>query len=383
MESLVNVTAENTVHDSDAVITVRTPIDETGYVTITVNNANYTQELKNGQAEFHIPGLAVKDNYEVNVTYHGNDKYVSQTNTTRFNVAKVDLNAVVYGFNVTVDENISFIITNLPSDFQGQVNITVDDDKYTGESSSLIVMGKHDEGMKTDDVVFWGDNNYNDLNLTVNFTVTKPAATATTMNITVKDVTYKTNAIANITVSGRANGTLTLIVDGKALPTVNVINGTVLIDLGVLSAGVRDVSGIFNSTDDANTNAIANTKFTVKKASSTVNITVNGRNVTATVTPGATGVVTFYVDGEKQVIELENSQATWNDVLSEGNNTIIVVYEGDANYTESENNTEGTVDKLESLVNVTAENIVYGNDTHITVKVFSGSNRLCDNNSQQ
>ena len=117
-------------------------------------------------------------------------------------------------------------------------------------------------------------------------------------------------------------------------------------------------------TDDANTNAIANTKFTVKKASSTVNITVNGRNVTATVTPGATGVVTFYVDGEKQVIELENSQATWNDVLSEGNNTSIVVYEGDANYTESENNTEGTVDKLESLVNVTAENIVYGNDTH-------------------
>ena len=162
-------------------------------------------------------------------------------------MAKADLNAVVYGFNVTVDENISFIITNLPSDFQGQVNITVDDDKYTGEPSSLIVMGKHEEGMKTADVVFWGDNNYNDLNLTVNFTVTKPAATATTMNITVKDVTYKTNAIANITVSGRANGTLTLIVDGKALPTVNVINGTVLIDLGVLPAGVRDVSGIFNS----------------------------------------------------------------------------------------------------------------------------------------
>ena len=368
LESLVNVTAENPVYGSDAVITVKVPTGQTGYVTITLNNTNYTQELENGQAEFHIPGLAVKDNYEVNVTYQGNDRYAAQTNSTMFNVTKADLNAVVYGFNVTVNDNISFIITNLPSDFQGKVNITVDDDTYTGEPNSLIVMGKHAEGMKTANVVFWGDSNYKDLPLTVNFTVTRPAPTTTTMNITVDDVTYKTNAIANITVSGRANGTLTLMVDGKALPAVNVINGTVLVDLGVLSAGVRDVSGIFNSTDAVNTNTTASTKFTVKKASSTVNITVNGRNVTATVTPGATGEVTFYVNGEKQVIELENSQATWNDILSEGNNTIIVVYEGDANYTESENNTENNVDKLESFVNVTAENIVYGNDTHITVR---------------
>ena len=57
------------------------------------------------------------------------------------------------------------------------------------------------------------------------------------------------------------------------------------------------------------------------------------------------------------------------NVLVIGNNTVVAVYDGDVNYTSSRNYTNFTIARNVASVNVTAADVVYGNDSVITVKV--------------
>ena len=92
-------------------------------MTILVNNKNYTAKLDStGKAVFNITGLNVNE-YTVNVTYSGDDTYYNSTNSTKFNVTKANMSAVVTGLNVTVKDNITFVIDNITRDFTGKVNI--------------------------------------------------------------------------------------------------------------------------------------------------------------------------------------------------------------------------------------------------------------------
>ena len=138
-------------------------------------------------------------------------------------------------------------------------------------------------GTYTANVTFYDDENYNDLALNTTFTVSRIGGTV--LNVTVQDVIYNTNATAVIVVSGNANGTVVLTVDGKDYE-VEVKNGIANCDLGILAAGVKEVSAKFTVTDSINSNATATTRFTVNKANSSVEITFNNTDVTITVNPG-------------------------------------------------------------------------------------------------
>ena len=91
-------------------IDVELPKDATGTVTATVDGKNYTAPVKDGKATITIPDLAAGD-YNVPVTYSGDDKYDSLTKDV----------------NVTVEEDKS-IIVNAP-------NVT----KYYGGSERFVV----------------------------------------------------------------------------------------------------------------------------------------------------------------------------------------------------------------------------------------------------
>ena len=97
------------------------------------------------------------------------------------------------------------------------------------------------------------------------------------------------------------------------------MNGVVDIDLTGLSGGAKEALVNFTTSDKYNFNATTNAKFTVYRNVSSVVVTQDNKNVIATVTDGATGSVTFYVNGKKYVAPIENNVARWNNILEIGN----------------------------------------------------------------
>ncbi|WP_458406370.1 Ig-like domain repeat protein, partial [Methanobrevibacter sp.] len=363
-KSLVNVTVNNTVYGNVVVIVVNVPVNETGFVTILVDGKNYTAPIRDGVATVNVTGLKV-DEYTVNVTYLGDETYHVSSNFTTFNVTKANMSAVVTGLNVTVKDNIKFVIDNVTGDFNGNVTISVEDQTYDDIVKALVEMGKLKAGNYTADVTFYGDNNYNNRTYKVNFTVFRVDPTIT---VSINDTTYPANATALINISDLANGTVTITVNGTEF-TGEVRNGIATVNLTNLSGGSKVAFVNFTTSDDYNNNATATAKFIVNKANSTVTLSRNGTAVIATVNDGATGYITLIVNELEESFLITNHTVIWEGVLGIGENYVTAIYEGDINYTISKDSKVFSGNKTNSTVNVTATTVVYGNASEITVKV--------------
>ena len=298
--SSINVTATNVTYGNASVITVKVPVVQTGYVTVVVNNGTDIISVilpipATGVITFDASGLNVGE-YTVNVTYLGDKIYDVSQNSTTFNITKANLTADVIAQNVTVDENASFVIT-VNNDFKGKVNVTVDGVSYFDDPvQALIYINKLPANDYVARMTFYGDGNYNNKIVDVPFTVSR--VDLTVINVTIDDVTYPDKAVAVVNMS--AKGIINITVDGKVF-NGTIDNGKITIDLTGLSAGVKEALVNFTSTDAYHNNASTIVKFVVFKAKSQVNLTNESTSVVAKVTDGATGTVTFYVNGRNNL----------------------------------------------------------------------------------
>ena len=199
-------------YGEDAVITVELNETINTTVKLIVDGKEYDVAIINGKGGFNATGLNSGD-HKVNVTYVGDDKYAGSKDSINFTVNNATLVPEVTAFNVTVEENTTFVI-NVTDDFKGNVSIKVGDKVlYNGSVETLIYADKLPAGDKNATVVFYGDSNYDVLTLNnVPFTVSRVDPS---INMTIDDVTYPDKAIAVINVGNNANGTVNITVDGK------------------------------------------------------------------------------------------------------------------------------------------------------------------------
>ena len=360
-EAKVNVTVKDTPYNDVAQITVQTPIEQTGFVTITVGDKNYTAKLANGEAKFNVTGLEV-NKYKVDVTYHGDENYTVQTNDTSFNITQITLNPTVLGVNVTDAMNSTFIIV-VPDDYGGQVTITVDGETYTGDAASIIQMAKLDVGEKIAHVVFADDKNYKGTELDVTFNVTKAEKT-----LPVTTVVNSTTVV--VTVPENVTGNVTVILPNGTNKTAVIDNGSAIITLENMTPGENNITVIYT---DGNNTITANATITVPKYDTQMNVTVSeakaGGNATVTVEvpKNATGTITVTIDGKKYATDnITDGVATITiENLTAGNKTLIVEYSGDENYTANYTLYDFTVapGKVESEIIV----VDHGNGTVVVV----------------
>ena len=369
LNSIVNITVNNTVFGNDVKVVVEVGKNQTGFVTININDEEYSAKIKQGKATFTLKNLAVGNNYRINVTYEGNEIFKTSTNYTYFNVTKANLDVTVIGQNVTVKENASFIIT-VPGDFDGKVNITVNGTTYTREVTSLVEIDKLLAGNKNATLLFYNSTKYANKEVNVSFTVSRIDAT---INVTINDVTYPNAASAIVKVSNNANGTIEIYNGETLVGTGSITNGEATVSLNVLAGGAKEVTVKFISSDYYNNNVTVTAKFTVNRANTTVVISRNGTDVIATVDPSTTGNVTFYINGVKYENITVNGNATIKDKLGIGRNSVVVIYNGNENYTFSENSTVFDVVKISTDLTVVAvpENVVIGENTTITVTMVN------------
>ena len=369
VDSIIDVAVSDIKVGEDAVISVKLLSDATGSVTVTVNGKDYTETVVNGVANVKVADLKA-GTYDVAVKYSGDNNYNAAVATSSFTVSKVDstmdvtVNDIVFGGDLIVD-------AVLPGDATGEVVITVngvdyhvsiENGKATGTISGLAA-GDYPVTVK-----YVGDDKYTGVEVAENVNVAKAQPV---LSVVIADVDYGNGFVIEATLTGvnsaPLSGNVIVTVAGKEY-TVKVTDGKGIATGDKLAAGTYAFAAAWAGDDNYNI-VTENGDFKVNKIDSSVAVNVNnikvGEELTITVNvpSDATGDVTVSVDGKEYKVAIENGKAvkTISDLKAD-DYTVTVKYSGDNNYNAAVAASSFTVSKVDSTMDVTVNDMVFGGD---------------------
>ena len=369
VDSIIDVAVSDIKVGEDAVISVKLLSDATGSVTVTVNGKDYTETVVNGVANVKVADLKA-GTYDVAVKYSGDNNYNAAVATSSFTVSKVDstmdvtVNDIVFGGDLIVD-------AVLLGDATGEVVITVngvdyhvsiENGKATGTISGLAA-GDYPVTVK-----YVGDDKYAGVEVAENVNVAKAQPV---LGVVIADVDYGNGFVIEATLTGvnsaPLSGNVIVTVAGKEY-TVKVTDGKGIATGDKLAAGTYAFAAAWAGDDNYNI-VTENGDFKVNKIDSSVAVNVNnikvGEELTITVNvpSDATGDVTVSVDGKEYKVAIENGKAVKTiSGLKADDYTVTVKYSGDNNYNAAVAASSFTVSKVDSTMDVTVNDIVFGGD---------------------
>ena len=369
VDSIIDVAVSDIKVGEDAVISVKLLSDATGSVTVTVNGKDYTETVVNGVANVKVADIKA-GTYDVAVKYSGDNNYNAAVATSSFTVSKVDstmdvtVNDIVFGGDLIVD-------AVLPDDATGEVVITVNGVDYhvsieNGKATGTI--GGLAAGDYTVTVKYAGDDKYTGVEVAENVNVAKAQPV---LGVVIDDVDYGNGFVIEATLTGvnsaPLSGNVIVTVAGKEY-TVKVTDGKGIATGDKLAAGTYAFAAAWAGDDNYNI-VTENGDFKVNKIDSSVAVNVNnikvGEELTITVNvpSDATGDVTVSVDGKEYKVAIENGKAVKTiSGLKADDYTVTVKYAGDNNYNAAVAASSFTVSKVDSTMDVTVNDIVFGGD---------------------
>ena len=180
--------------------------------------------------------------------------------------------------------------------------------------------------------------------------------------------------LIDVTIDKKATGNIAVVVDGDKYD-VAIVNGSAKLTLSDLPAGVYYIEAKYNGNSIV-TESYNSTKFTIDLIDSSIAVEAKDIKcgeeavITATVTIGATGTVTFFVNGKTYVVDITDSVATLKIAdLTTGDYPVFAYYNGDKYYKTSYNSTTFNVAKLASTTTVNVSDIKVGEDAVISIAV--------------
>ena len=352
------------------IITVTGPKDATGLITLTLNGIDYILPIYNGEAKFYFQDLAY-GTYDVSASYSGDNHYVAAENSTVFKVDKVLANLNIHVEDITFGEN-GLVIITLPSDIDGSiVTVNVNGKLYpvTVENGfAKLPLRELNAGDYTISAVFAGNDKYLPGVSNALLTVSKadPA-----LNVLISDVGYDGVFNINVALTGvdaiGLNGNVIVTVNNKDY-SVNIVNGKGTAVGVKLAAGTYDFTAAWAGND--NYNAVGDSgKFSVAKVDSIIDVAVSDIKVgedaviSVKLLSDATGSVTVTVNGKDYTETVVNGVANVKVTdLKAGTYDVAVKYSGDNNYNAAVATSSFTVSKVDSTMDVTVNDIVFGGD---------------------
>lgn len=352
------------------IITVTGPKDATGLITLTLNGIDYILPIYNGEAKFYFQDLAY-GTYDVSASYSGDNHYVAAKNSTVFKVDKVLANLNIHVEDITFGEN-GLVIITLPSDIDGSiVTVNVNGKVYPVDIENgfgKLPLHELDAGDYTISAVFAGNDKYLPGVSNALLTVSKadPA-----LNVLISDVGYDGVFNINVALTGvdaiGLNGNVIVTVNNKDY-SVNIVNGKGTAVGVKLAAGTYDFAAAWAGND--NYNAVGDSgKFSVAKVDSIIDVAVSDIKVgedaviSVKLLSDATGSVTVTVNGKDYTETVVNGVANVKVAdLKAGTYDVAVKYSGDNNYNAAVATSSFTVSKVDSTMDVTVNDIVFGGD---------------------
>ena len=349
-----------------------------GDVVVILNNVQYTVKVNNGIGSFDVSGLA-SNTYAAFAFFNGDDNYnVPVFDNVIFKVMEPD-----YVISISVDDNVKVgedatVKVSIPG-ASGVVKIIVDGAgtiitlDETGKAEYLIpniAAGEH-----SIIAIYDGDETHNAV---YNSAVLKVAKFASEVSVAGGNVVVGQDAVIKVSVTDGATGVVMIEVAG-AYYSLDLSES----DEISISLPVGEYSVVAKYMGDDKFDSSVSSPITVVVADKQVaHITIEaadvkvGEDATVSVSiPGASGVVKIIVDGVESVVDLDDGGKVSHVVsgLAAGEHSIVVVYDGDANYKAAHDSAVLKVAKFASEVSVAGGNVVVGQDAVIKVSVTDGA----------
>ena len=197
--------------------------------------------------------------------------------------------------------------------------------------------------------------------------IVKPAD----LNIDIKDILAGETEVITVKLPANATGTILFVIDGKTY-NKTLKNGTASVEIANLTLGKHTLKVIY-SGDSNYTNNTKEVEFNIKNSLSTITIntikdSIYGESITITanITSGANGNVTFTIDHDSKTVEIVNGVAkvTFNKVNA-GNKNVKATYNGNNIYQGSSDNKEFKIAKAPSNINIITSEIIEGQNIRI------------------
>ncbi|WP_297979945.1 Ig-like domain repeat protein [uncultured Methanobrevibacter sp.] len=377
----MDIIATNVTYGSDVIVNVTVPADASGNITIRINDYTDTIEITAGETivSFTVPDLEV-NNYVVYANYSGDANYNSAIVNTPFHVDKAESHISVMGIDIVYgdDETITVVVSD--KNATGFVTITingtdVNETKAIGNGTveftikDLVV----DEYNIT--ALYHDDRNYLDSESSGIFIVSRAAVKD--MSVNPVNISYGDNETIVVEIlDNNLSGIVTINVNGSEYGPVEIENGRAEFIVPGLVVGDYNVIASYSGDDNYNGSTAENT-FVVEKAKPSVyvvaaNIDYGDDELITVIVDGLnlTGNVTIKVNGseyETKDID-ERGRAVFNiSGLNAGEYEAVAVYNGDVNHKTSDGQDPFNVSRVVPDLNVTAEDIDYGDNETITV----------------
>ena len=286
--------------------------DATGNVTITIGGKTYAEGIVNGKANFIIPDLAV-DEYEVTVSYNGDEKYLTNSTKTMLSVAQYE----EYSIDV-VDNGDGTLTVTVPGNASGNVTVNINGTNYTAnvtDGKAIVNISNATPGSYNATVDYSGDKDHTAKSTTVPITVPKYE---TEMTIEVDN--YKVGETVKVTVNvpEGIKGEVTIEIDGLTYSKAPENGKAVFKISDVLLAGDKTVTANYAGDESYMHNATTK-EFTVSKNNAPLTITAEAidtdgsvRITVSDLPDDATGYVIIDIDGKEYSIN-----------ITAGNDTIV------------------------------------------------------------
>ena len=338
-------------------------------MTVKIGDITKVVNVTGGVNEIVIYDVPVGE-YDVNVTYSGDDKYMPTNDDT----AKVKVSPAAPTDGVTVDDlgNGTVAIT-VPNNASGNVTVKIGDNIYNAtvkNGTATVDLVNETPGTYNATVTFTDENG---MNVTTTKLVHIPKY-STPISIEVKDTTVGDVVKVIVYVSGNVTNNVTIEINGVN-HTAKVEGGKATFNVEGLNAGNKTVVATYEGDDNYEFNSTT-APFTVYKndapmsVSAVVNKSTGEVTITVSGLPGdATGYVIVDVNGTEYGINITKTNAITIPVLKSGQYTVKATYLGDDKYLGNESSTTFEAEKASSEVTVDVDNTVVGNDVVVKVTV--------------
>ena len=377
-----SISADVKINGYCATITVNVDSNATGFVMLTLADSLYYSVLENGVAS--INNTLPAGSYNVVISYLGDENYNGNGTSIEFTISEVAKENTTIGLNVEIDENDVKYVVDVNPDATGIVKFEVTGvEQYTVYADVIGGKAILDDVLAAGDytvvATYMGDSRFNTNITTESFSVKGHVKVDTPIGASVLVNGYR----VSITVKVDSNATGFVSVKlGDTIANIALTNGSGSF-ITTLIAGSYHADLTYLGDENYNTNSTA-VLFTIidpvkENTPISLNVSVGENNVkyTVDVNPDATGIVKFEVTGTEAYVvyaDVVGGKAILDDILTEGDYTVVATYLGDskynANVTSESFSVKGHV-KQNTTINASVK--INGYCTTITVNVDSNA----------
>ena len=386
--SFVSAEIESIIVGENVIVKVKVPTDATGQVLVDVDGVSqYYVNVTNGEGFVTIPYIP-SGKYNVNLTYIGDDKYLSSANVSLFDVNKVKPFVIPIAHDIIVGEN-EVIKLIVPVDATGNVTVIIDGEEFVFDLNEGTIGAYYSEGEKYIVAISGGNGELVIQGLPVGEYVVSVryngdykytyADNTTTFKVTSKDTDIKVYDLGNgtvlVIVPENATGNLTIEVENQTF-TAPVVNGTAIVDLTNVTPGKHNITVIY-SGDENNNPTTENATVNIPGNYIPIDVSVHDiyvgdtEVVVVTLPEDATGTVTIEINAKEYTAPVVDGKAIFYvDGLAFGNKTVAVKYSGDDKYRDNFTTGQFRVIKRPTTITATAQDIYVGFDEVINAHVL-------------